>query len=210
MKAPKPNTWYQIPRLNLAVAARKAGFDLSIYDYYSSSVRKELRRHTVFEMMNGIRDQIWNDNEFELKSFDKSVYTISLAQPLTVRYQLKCCHIVYIGQGRAGARIEKHFSSKLFDFMQSLSGAEYNIQIALPKRPNCGEYYRHVEFQMLSHFAEKFGGTERALPLLNKNRGSDQGYTEDNRWWSKAIDRVGKKPIWSLNPTAVPRSWELE
>ena len=206
----KTNHWYKITKLNLAVAARKAGFDLAIFDYYTPAVKREVRKHSISQIMSDLHDRVLEEHSVDLQSFKSAVYVISLAYPLTIKYPLGQSHVLYIGIGNASGRIESHFKKKLFEFMQSLSGAEFNIQVAIPRRAGSVLYFKHIEYLMLKYFADYYGGADKALPLLNKNRGSNKNLSPDSKWWASAVKKVGKKPIWTLNPTDIPSTWVLD
>jgi hypothetical protein len=89
----------------------------------------------------------------------------------------------------------------LFDFMQSLSGAEFDFKFARPKKAYKKTYYKHVEFEML----ERFRNAKGRYPLLNSNSGADQNIdcTEDI-WWQGPLNGTGKRPRWALS--ALPSS----
>src|SRR3546814_12899634 len=68
--------------------------------------------------------------------------------------------------------------------MQSLSGSTFDFSFARPALQNATNYYKHVEFKMLEHFCEKYGGLDekRRFPMLNKNVGSDRGFNGGTDW----------------------------
>ena len=48
------NHWYPVKNQSLAVYARRAGFDLAMYNEYSEQVQLELRARAVTEAMKSI------------------------------------------------------------------------------------------------------------------------------------------------------------
>jgi hypothetical protein len=188
------NTWYNVRKQSLAVAARDAGFDLAIYNQYSEDVQAELRKRTVKSIMRQIAYAFAESTESELSELLRGVYVISLSSPLTLTYEKKNSEVIYIGLGNVISRVESHFKKSLFDFMQSLSGADFDFKFANPHRSHHTDYYKHVEFKMLEYFRASVG----SLPLLNSNAGSDRDIPADDEWWATPLKGAGKKPRWAL------------
>jgi len=197
------NTWYTIKNQSLAVYTREAGFDLAIYDEYSSGTQTELRKRTINTAIYWIQDAFEAQN-VPLKTIKRGIYVISLSDPFTINYRIKNSQILYIGIGNIIGRIKSHFETSLFDLMQSLSGTNFDFYFAYPARQNKTDYYKHVEWEMLEHFKNKVGGmdTKRCFPLLNRNAGSNRGVDDDGKWWVKPLKSSGKRPKWALHPTA--------
>lgn len=197
------NTWWKIKNQNLAVYARKAGFDLAIYDLYAESVQRELRKHTIKEAMSVLRDSFEEETEFSLGALVRGVYVISLSDPLSIQYRASHSPVIYIGQGNVQQRIKKHFEGSLFWFMQSLCGANFDFSFASPDCKGEEDYHKHVEYLMLEYFCEKTLGIDdrKRFPLLNKNSGSNRNISEDDGWWKAPLQLVGRKPLWTLSPT---------
>jgi len=42
---------------------------------------------------------------------------------------------------------------------------------------------------------------KRRFPILNKNAGTNKGFSEGNDWWKKPLKAAGKCPLWELKPT---------
>ncbi len=188
------NTWYTVRKQSLAVAARDAGFDLAVYDQYSRGVQVELRKRTIKHIMHNIEYSFSEQVDSDLSDLTQGVYVIALSNPLTVQYKIKTSEIIYIGLGNVKNRIEGHFERSLFDFMQSLSGADFDFKFAYPHLKYHTDYYKHVEYNMLEYFRKSAGN----LPLLNSNAGSDRGIASDDDWWVSPLKGAGKKPRWAL------------
>jgi hypothetical protein len=199
----KYNTWITIKDQSLAVYARNAGFDLAIYKNYVDEVQKELRRRTINEAVDGIRDSFEDEAGYPLPEIKKGVYAIALANPLSINYRYQWSPVIYIGMGNIDFRIKQHFQGSLFDLMQSLSGANFDFSFACPQMKGREGYYKHIEFEMLEYFSKKIGGLgqTRRFPILNKNAGSDRSIQNANDWWAKPLKAAGKKPLWALEPT---------
>lgn len=196
------NHWYGLRRQSLAVYARNAGFDLSIFNEYSKTVQAELRRKTIKEAMREIK---WTMSEkgFDLDSVKKGVYVISLSNPLSIKYPKRLSQVLYVGRGDVSHRINNHFDNKLFDLMLSLSGADFDFDFALPDPKSGSDYFMEVEYRMLEWFNLNFGDpSKRCFPLMNKIKGAKRNYTSDNEWWSKPLKSTGIKPLWEIAPTA--------
>jgi hypothetical protein len=194
------NTWYRVRNQSLAIATRNAGFDLAVWNDYSEPIQKEVKKRAIKDIILEIREAFESETELELGDLTQGIYVISLATPLTIQYQSKRSEVIYIGIGNVVSRIENHFENSLFDFMQSLSGANFDFQFACPKLKWHTDYYKHIEFLMLEYFRNAAG----TLPILNNNAGSDRAINHDDDWWSKPLKAAGKTPRWAL--TALPKS----
>jgi len=198
------NYWYEVKNQSLAVYARYAGFDLAIYDQYSEDVRQELRSNAIKEALWEIEEQFEYYHKFRLSEIKNGVYVISLSNPLSIRYEKHPSQVIYIGMGNIRIRIEEHFKNSLFDFMQSLSGANFDFYFAQPSITGPKkDYHKHIEYLMLAYFSERFGGIKgkTRFPVLNKNAGSDKGFDAGTEWWKKPLRFYKKGVIWALNPT---------
>ncbi|MGC2423327.1 MAG: hypothetical protein WA666_03120 [Nitrospirota bacterium] len=200
----KKNHWYVVKEQSLAVYARNAGFDLAVYEDYSTAVQAELKKRAVKEALYEI-EVACEDQGFDIYSIKNGVYVISLSNPLSIQYGIRRSQVIYIGIGNTMNRIESHYNNSLFDFMKSLSGANFDFQFAHPalKGPS-KTYYKHVEYMMLEYFREQYCGDDNCMryPILNKNAGSDKEFPGGTDWWKKPLKAYGKRPLWELKPTA--------
>lgn len=197
----KPNHWYIIKNQSLSLYARAAGFDLSMYQYYSNKVKEELRAKTILEAMREIR-AICSGLGIEIENIERGIYVISLSLPLSVKYPAGRSQVLYVGVGHIFNRIKQHFGYKLFQLMLDLSGANFNFYFAKPTLQGTSDYYRHVEHLMLDYFSGQYGdGSNRTYPILNKNSGSNRAYHGGTEWWKKPLKSTGKNPKWELFPT---------
>lgn len=196
------NSWIVLRNLSLASYVRDAGFDLSIYESYSPAVRRELKKRGIARAIAAIKEEFLNRG-IDIRRVKQGIYVISLASPLCVEYEKRQSQVIYVGIGNLMGRIKTHFDRSLFDFMQSLSGANFDFYFAWPARPGCRDYYKHVEWQMLEYFAERYGGLheDRPYPILNKNAGSRKNIRDRSMWWTKPLKNNGKIPRWALRPT---------
>jgi hypothetical protein len=196
------NTWVSIREQSLASYAREAGFDLAVFDEYSEEVQTELRRRAIERAVAAIKESFW-EKGIDIASIKRGVYVISLSSPLTLKYQNKFSQVIYVGLGNVMGRIKAHFDHSLFDFMQSLSGANFDFHFAHPGRRGCADYYKHVEWQMLEYFKRNYGGLSenQPYPILNKNAGSKRKIDDQTLWWTKPLKNNGKTPRWAMSPT---------
>ena len=200
--------WTKIKRISLARAARQVGFDISIYEDYSADTRVEVQKQSIKEVLEELGDAYSVETGRALKDVKRGVYVICLSNPFTIKYPKGLSEIIYIGRGNVLIRLKSHFENSLFQFMQSLSGTDFDVHIAEPKMRGPGkakDYFTHVEFLLLNRFKEKFGGVKRKdwFPLLNKNAGSRKKL-DDGTGWNKPLSRAGKTPRWELAPTKEP------
>lgn len=197
------NTWLSIRDQSLAIYARNAGFDLSIYEEYSETTQVELRKRAIDEALGGIATEIDEEHDVDVYDIERGVYVILLANPLAIRYRYGRSQVIYIGRGSIMGRIKSHFERSLFDFMNSLSGANFDFWFAKPRLAGTEDYYKHIEHLMLSYFHEKFGGINdaRRFPILNKNAGAEKNIQAGDQWWKKPLKTAGKRPLWELVPT---------
>ena len=77
------NQWYSIKRRSLAIYAREAGFDLSMYEDYSKEVQAELRKRAVSAAMWDIESEC-DDHDFPVATIKRGVYIISLSNPFAI------------------------------------------------------------------------------------------------------------------------------
>jgi len=199
----KRNNWYVVKGQSLAKYASASGFDLALYDGYSDDVKEELKKCSIKNALWEIK-YACEMQDCDLASIKDGVYVISLSNPLSIQYRGGRSQVIYIGLGNIVGRIETHFKRSLFEFMLSLSGANFDFHFARPGRPGPStSYYKHVEHCMLEYFSEQYGGMDdkRRFPLLNKNAGSRKTYSEDTEWWKKPLKAVGRRPQWEIKPT---------
>jgi hypothetical protein len=194
------NTWITVRKQSLSIAARNAGFDLAVYDLYSQGVQFELRKRAIKAIIREIRLAFEDETGEDPGELTQGVYVISVAKPLTISYPNKRSDVIYIGIGNVMNRIEQHFNNSLFDFMQSLSGADFDFRFSKPWKRNSPDYYKHVEYEMLEYFF----GTAGRFPLLNTNAGSNRGIQTADEWWAAPLKSTGRTPRWALE--ALPGS----
>lgn len=196
------NTWIKIRNQSLASYTREAGFDLTVYNDYSETTRKELKKAAIGNAIYGIK-YAFEEQDIDISSVKTGVYVIALSSPFTLQYKKAASPIIYIGIGNLMGRIKSHFENSLFDFMQSLSGTSFDFHFSLPEYDGHTDYYKHVEWQMLEAFSEKFGGNGNCVyPILNKNAGSKRQIEDKTDWWFKPLKNSGTTPRWKLEPTA--------
>jgi len=219
--------------MSLATAAREAGFDLAVYHEYSESTQKELRKRTVKQAISNICDEYEFQTEEKFgksKSLDDvsfGVYVIRLSNPFTVRYRTPAIsdvstsktvnfdgtsQIVYIGRGDVRSRLESHLKYKLFDFMLSLSGADFDFQILDPVSDFVAKdkLHKQVEHDLLLNFAETVTCREKGWPILNKYSGSDVGVEDCGKRWNYPLRKDVKLLEWAIEPTEKWRETHLD
>ncbi len=196
-------TWMRVNEQNLAIAARDAGFDLTMYAEYPKSVQDELRKSAIKHVIWNLEEDYERAHNTELKKLKRGVYVIRISNPFTVRYGGGCSNIIYIGRGDIIVRLKAHYKTTIFDFMQSLNGANFDFWICEPRRKNRADYYKQVEHDLLEKFAEKLGDGE--YPLLNKNKGTNIG-VPCGTGWDRPFSGQGMRPQWVLEPT---KHWEF-
>jgi len=197
------NHWYTVTSQSLATYARVTGFDLAVYEAYSKSVKQEVRKRAIKHALWQIA-HVCYEQGLDLYSTKDGVYVISLSNPLSIQYRNGRSQVIYIGIGNVMSRLKNHFEKSLFDFMQSLAGANFDFHFARPALKGPSKmYYKHVEYHMLEYFCEQYGGMDdrRRFPILNSNAGSNQDYRGGTDWWKKPLKASGKRPLWELKPT---------
>jgi len=197
--------WVKLRDLSLAKSTRAAGFDISVHENYSNETQQDLRKRAIKEILSEIDGRYWDEVGSELKEVRKGVYVIALSNPFTIEYDRAQSEIIYIGQGNICLRLKSHFEKSLFDFMESLSGANFNFWICEPKRKGGGKskfYYKHIEYLLLEEFraSKQKENCAYPYPLLNKNAGSNKDI-EPGKGWNKPLKASGKRPTWVIKPT---------
>lgn len=194
-------SWTTINGVSLAIATRKAGFDLALYDKYSADVQKELRKRTIHKVMKFMDQQYEFETEEDFHDVNRAVYVICVGWPFTIDYKNSRSRVLYVGIGTARNRILNHFKREngLFDLMLSLQGVDFTFYISEPRAAGSKNLYKHIEFMLLERFAETNVGGD--FPLLNKNAGSDKGSTVELEGWDKPLMQNGQRPQWVLTPT---------
>ena len=195
------NKWEKIGNQSLAVATRNAGFDLSIYSSYSDDVKLELKKKAIKEAIYNIKVE-FEFIDVDISGIKKGVYVIALSSPLSIMYKTYpsplYSSVIYIGMGNVIGRLGSHFHNSLFDFMQSLSGANFDFYISEPEMDGHADYYKHIEWRMINDFSKRFS----RKPILNKNAGSKRNIQDEGEdWWKRPIKNSGKQPRWALLPT---------
>jgi hypothetical protein len=194
--------WWKIPQQSLALAAREAGFDLSVYDDYDEPVRAALKTRAISNAIERLREAFTEVSGRSLEDVKRGVYVISLSYPFTLDYNGWRSDVVYIGRGYISGRIKSHYEHSLFRLMRTLAGADFDFHLTEPKSEE-ESYFKHVEFLMLDYFKSKAG----RYPLLNKNAGSKQSVSVAGTGWKKPLKRSGRKPIWEVRPT---EHWDID
>ena len=204
MSEEKKTRWVKIKNQNLAVHTRHAGFDLAMYSDYSTDTKIELKRQAVSWALDELADEYEEKTQNALSEVKRGVYVIKLSDPFTIEYANgKTSNVVYIGRGAVLGRLKSHYFNSLFDFMQSLSGTNFDFWIAEPKRRGRGlseKLYKQLEHDLLQNFSDTIGGGDREFPLLNKNSGTNYNIKCDPGW-NRPFDQRGLKPKWVLKPT---------
>ena len=217
------NVWVWVRHQSLATAAREAGFDLAMFEQYSKDTQKELRKKSVRYVTRNIAEAYEKETGNDLEQVGYGVYVIRLASPFIVNYADSQCEdggadgstsqIIYIGRGDVLGRLHSHFEKKLFDFMQSLSGAEFDIQILNPDSPHVSktDLHKQIEHDLLKAFSEKVTCKPKGFPLLNKKRGDDVGVTYCGEKWDHPLRKRDRRKIeWTITPTENWRSFNLD
>jgi len=202
-------SWWKIKNQSLANAVRNVGFDLAVYDEYTPQTQKEIRKQAITEALRLLRDEFSATAKKDIKQITCGVYVICLSDPFTIKYGKKNSKIIYIGRGNVFARLKSHYETSLFNFMQSLSGTNFDFYISEPKKRGGGkanDYYKHIEHRLLEKFSENIGGGEKEFPLFNINAGANKNLDE-GKGWDKPLSSAGEKPQWILEKT---RFWNFE
>ena len=194
----KANHWYSVRNQSLALFAREAGFDLAMYLQYGKAVQTELRKRAVKSALEAIDDEC-DSQDCPIYDIGKGVYVISLSNPLSIKYIKHYSQVIYIGRGNIMGRIKSHFELKLFDFMLSLSGADFDFHFSYPTNTGHGAKTAdvNVEHLMLNYFEAQYG----SFPILNKNAGTEKNQAVRSNWWKKHLRASGGRPKWKLEPT---------
>ncbi len=218
------NEWIWVKRQSLATAAREAGFDLALFEKYSTETQTELRKKSVKYVLRNIADAYEEECEEELFEVKYGVYVIRLSAPFEIDYSTYdedsdggfyggTSQIIYIGRGDVLDRLRDHFENKLFDFMQSLSGAEFDIQILNPSSDHHSkvDLHKQIEHDLLEAFTERVTDEDDGFPLLNKKRGDDVNKKNCGTKWDHPLRKRDKRKIeWILKPTEFWRQLKLD
>lgn len=194
--------WWKIKKQSLALAAREAGFDLTVYDDYGDEVQAALKSRAIKNTIHRIQDEFEQQTGRRLDSIKDGVYVIALSYPYTIDYGGWLSDVVYIGRGNISMRIKSHFENSLFRLMRTLAGADFEFQLTEPKGES-EDYFKHIEYLLLEEFRKKAG----RYPLLNKNAGSKKDIASVDAGWNKPLKNTGKKPIWQISPT---KHWDIQ
>ncbi len=198
------NKWYKLRNQNLAVFMREAGFDISVYGNYSKDVQKEAKKRSIRNAIDSLRREFERQTDVGLNEVRRGVYVIRIAGGMSVRYRDGKSPVLYIGQGNLENRIKGHYDGKLFDFMLSLNGANFDFYVCEPWKSHYrgNDFHKQVEFNMIEDFAAHFGGVDEQhrFPLMNKIAGSDRGLEISSDWWRTPLKRSGNKTNWILEP----------
>lgn len=201
----KRNTWYKIPNQNLSVFMRDAGFDMTIYPSYSENVREEAKRKSIVHAIRSLRTEFAiQTGGHELKELKHGVYTIRLADGMCIKYPRGNSPLIYIGQGAVEARVRQHYHTKLFKFLLSLNGINFDFFVCEPWRRHYrgSDFHKQIEFELIRDFGENYGGlsSNGDFPLMNKIAGSPRNLEVSSNWWRTPLKRSGTKTEWVLSP----------
>jgi hypothetical protein len=92
------------------------------------------------------------------------VYVIKVFGPMALRYPEGVSSTVYIGEGNPINRLSVGHLGWLSTLASSINQVGIQIDIALPRRKNFIQFYKHIEADLIGLFFKKFG----ALPLANR------------------------------------------
>lgn len=190
--------WVAVKKQSLALAARQAGYDLTMFEDYPKAVQDTLRYHSIKNVLDNLCSSFEDETERPLYDVRQGVYVICLSDPFTVQYGKKTSNIIYIGRGVISNRLKSHFENSLFDVMMSLAGSDFDFYLAEPKDSNGDGYFKQLEHDLLAYFRTRIG--DGKYPLLNKNAGTDVGLKLGDGW-NKPLKASGKKPTWAIAPT---------
>ena len=185
---------------------REAGFDLAVFDNYSAAVQREARKEAIRVAMEMLNWAFWEQTGEDLKDLSTGVYAIRLSGGIEVQYEKGSSPLIYIGEGNVFNRLKQHYEQKLFDFMASLNGANFDFFICEPwkKHYRNTDIHCQVEHDLLVEFAARYGGlSERyCYPLMNKIAGSNRRVEFEGDWWKRPLYRYGPQPSWTIRPLA--------
>lgn len=190
--------WAVVKDQSLALAAREAGYDITMFNDYPIDVQKTLKYHSIKNVLSNLCDDFEGETDKTLKDIKQGVYVICLSDPFTVQYGSKRSNVIYIGRGAILGRLKSHFESSLFDVMMSLAGANFDFYLAEPKDKDGDGYFKQLEHNLLAYFWDSIG--DKKYPLLNKNAGTDLDL-KLGVGWNKPLKASGKKPTWAISPT---------
>lgn len=194
----KPIEWSVVKKQSLALAAREAGYDLTMFEDYPIAVQDTLRYHAIKNVLENLCSDFEDYNDKALGSVKQGVYIICLSDPFTVQYGSKTSNIIYVGRGNITGRLKSHFENSLFDVMMSLAGADFDFYLAEPKDKHGDGYFKQLEHDLLKYFKDKIG--DGKYPLLNKYAGSDVDLKLGDGW-NYPMKASGKRPTWAIKPT---------
>lgn len=194
--------WWKIKDQSLALAAREAGYDLTMFHEYPEETQENLKSAAIRITLKNIDETFLGMTERKLSDIRQGVYVICLSQPFTIEYEGGCSEIIYIGMGNIRNRLKSHFENSLFDFMMSIAGANFDFYLTEPVKSQGDMYYKHIEYMLLNDFHSKRG----EFPLLNTNAGSKKDFDDVGAGWNKPLKASGKKPVWQIKPT---KHWQF-
>jgi hypothetical protein len=77
------NTWIKIRNQSLACYTREAGYDLTVYNDYSETTRRELKKAAIRNSIYGIR-YAFEEQDNDISFVKTGVYVIALSSPFTL------------------------------------------------------------------------------------------------------------------------------
>ena len=190
--------WSVVKKQSLALAAREAGYDLTMFEDYPKAVQDSLQYYAIKNVLENLCSDFEDYNDKVLGSVKQGVYVICLSDPFTIQYGSKRSNIIYVGRGNIINRLKSHFENSLFDVMMSLAGADFDFYLAEPKDANGDGYFKQLEYDLLYYFKSNIGGDK--YPLLNKNAGTDVDLKLGDGW-NYPMKASGKRPTWAISPT---------
>lgn len=190
--------WTTVKGQSLALAAREAGYDLTMFEDYPIAVQDTLRFRAIKNALDNLCDDYEYETDKSLKEVKQGVYVICLSDPFTIQYGPNYSNVLYIGRGSILGRLKSHFENSLFDVMMSLAGANFDFYLAEPKDKNGDGYFKQLEHDLLANFWSQIG--EERYPLLNRYAGTNLDL-KLGIGWNKPLKASGKRPTWAISPT---------
>lgn len=132
-----------------------------------------------------------------LSDLERSVYVIRTSGIFSFNYPKGTSPALYIGQGRFGLRIYKHFKwiDHLIGFTKQLP---VEVAVATPRVRNNLYAHRELEAFLLKEFYEQFG----SLPFRNRKKETTRySHLYNHNVASQVFGHgSGKRYYWSLQP----------
>ena len=98
---------------------------------------------TILEAIRSLRSEYLDMTGCPLQNLKKGAYVIRLSDNMSMFYGNRHhSPVIYIGHGSIETRLKKHYEDKLFDFMLSLNGMNFDFYVCEPWKPK----YRRTDF----------------------------------------------------------------